>query len=327
MNVNIEDFERQVDAVQYKNEYYSVRDNGAVFRHSRPNKRLRKDDNQWTFGVTNDKGYKLISTEFVHRIVGYAFWGEPPTSQYVIDHIDTNRQNNRPENLRWLTRLENVLNNPITVKRIIFCCGSIEAFLNDPTILKNHENDDRNFSWLRTVTPEEARISFERITSWAKSDKIPSGGYLGEWIYNRSMPKQYVEEVPDFTNSLTPNAVQKVWKTPAEFPCCPQDNTSKPIATYYLNLQEGKIFSQSKYLTAIVSNFAVSHDGIALWVVCENSANNAMKPWLVAKVTHEKGLFVHSNVGSFVAKDGAEKRFILAQGLEWTRGVTFDDFI
>ena len=26
--------------------------------------------------------------------------GNPPTEQDVIDHIDTNRRNNRPENLR-----------------------------------------------------------------------------------------------------------------------------------------------------------------------------------------------------------------------------------
>ena len=47
-----------------------------------------------------------------------AFHGEPPTKEHVVDHIDTNKQNNRPENLRWVTRLENILLNPITAKRI-----------------------------------------------------------------------------------------------------------------------------------------------------------------------------------------------------------------
>lgn len=77
--------------------------------------------------------------------------------QHIVDHIDTNRQNNRPENLRWLTKLENILNNPITVKRIIFHCGSREAFLKDPSILENHMNEDLNFVWMKTVTPEEAK--------------------------------------------------------------------------------------------------------------------------------------------------------------------------
>lgn len=109
------DFKREVECV-YKDEHYSVRDNGAVLRHARKGKRLRKYDNQWTFGKPNNNGYMLIVSEVVHRIVAYAFLGEPPTAQHIVDHIDTNRQNNRPENLRWLTKLENILNNPITVK-------------------------------------------------------------------------------------------------------------------------------------------------------------------------------------------------------------------
>ena len=54
----------------------------------------------------------------VHQIVATAFHGSPEDQNMVIDHIDTNRCNNRPENLRWVTRLENVLNNPVTRKRI-----------------------------------------------------------------------------------------------------------------------------------------------------------------------------------------------------------------
>ena len=34
---------------EYKGELYSVRDNGAVRRHPREGKRLRKDDDVWTF--------------------------------------------------------------------------------------------------------------------------------------------------------------------------------------------------------------------------------------------------------------------------------------
>lgn len=126
MAANLNDFGREAECI-YKNERYSVRDNGAVLRHPRNNKPIRKYDNRWTFGKPNNNGYMLIASEVIHRIVAYAFLGEPPTIQHIVDHLDTNRQNNRPENLRWLTKLENILNNPITLKKIIFHRGSIEA--------------------------------------------------------------------------------------------------------------------------------------------------------------------------------------------------------
>jgi hypothetical protein len=59
------DFKREVECV-YKDEHYSVRDNGAVLRHARKDKRLRKYDNHWTFGKPNNKGYMLIGSEVVH---------------------------------------------------------------------------------------------------------------------------------------------------------------------------------------------------------------------------------------------------------------------
>ena len=37
----------------YNGELYSVRDNGAVLRHSRQGKRVRPNDNKWTFGKEN----------------------------------------------------------------------------------------------------------------------------------------------------------------------------------------------------------------------------------------------------------------------------------
>ena len=50
----IDDFKEIRDCV-YKDEKYTVRDNGAVFRHERVEKRKRKDDGIWTFGVKNEK--------------------------------------------------------------------------------------------------------------------------------------------------------------------------------------------------------------------------------------------------------------------------------
>jgi hypothetical protein len=108
------DFSREVDCT-FKGERYSVRDNGVLMRYPRIDGRPRPTDNHWTFGKLNSKnGYMFIASIRIHQIVATAFHGVPPTKEYIVDHIDTNKQNNRQENLRWLTRLENILLNPIT---------------------------------------------------------------------------------------------------------------------------------------------------------------------------------------------------------------------
>jgi hypothetical protein len=321
------DFKRGTEC-DYKDEHYSVRDNGAVLLHARKGKRLRKYDNHWTFGKPNNNGYMLIGSEVIHRIVAYAFIGEPPTSQHIVDHIDTNRQNNRPENLRWLTKLENALNNPITRKKIEFLCGSIETFLKDPSILRNYVKEDPNFEWMRTVTMEEAQISWQRLSNWAKKENDSTsskGGSLGEWIFKGNHNFSSLQEPSELFPSETPNAIQKKWRTPCEFPCCPQEFTDNPIESYAANLKIDVIFSRNKYSSSIISDFARSKDGNTLWAMCKSSEDNAVKPWSLAQVTYENNMFVHTNLGSFFEKIGAEKQFALAQGLEWTGGNSIDD--
>ncbi len=327
MNNLINEFKRVTECV-YKGEHYSVRDNGAVFRHARRNKPLRKKyDNQWTFGKPNNRtGYMEIASVRIHRIVATAFHGEPPTKEHVVDHIDTNKKNNRPENLRWVTRFENVLLNPITVKRIEIACGcSIEEFLAEPSKFRDRFQEP-TYKWMCSVSKEEAQVSKERLLSWAKSDKLPVGGSLGEWIYNRSLQENYVMEVPEFTTSLTSNAKQKNWKTPSKFPCCPLGSTNSPITTYAENLKVGKIFSENQYSKSNIVDFAINKDENTLWILNKSSDDNAIKPWSLAKVTFENNLYIHTNLGSFFEKIGVEKQFTMAQGIEWTGGDSIDDF-
>lgn len=230
----------------YKGERYSVRDNGAVLRYPLEGKRPRPTDNSWTFGKLNTKtGYLEIASVRIHRIVATAFHGEPPTKEHVVDHIDTNKQNNRPENLRWVTRLENILLNPITARRIELVCGSVEEFLANPSKFRD-KFQEPNYEWMCTVSIQEAQASKTRLLAWAESDKPLKGGTLGDWIYNRSLPKEKNENKPEIINSLTPNAVQKAqnWRTPSEFPCCPQEKYDNPITTYSKNLNVGNIFPE-----------------------------------------------------------------------------------
>ena len=200
--VSLDDY-KDVRSCLYKEREYLVRDNGCVFRKSNKNKKGVLDD-KWTFGRKDSRsGYMLIGSERVHRIVATAFHGEPSDKELVVDHIDTNRANNRPENLRWVTKLENALGNPITRAKIIFLCGSIEKFLEDPSILHMYSNLDKDISWMRTVTKEEACISRERLEEWAKRNSQSNesstltGKPLNDWIFQKSKDKKINFKQPD----------------------------------------------------------------------------------------------------------------------------------
>lgn len=334
--VNIDDYNEVKDCI-YKDEHYSVRDNGAVMRHPREGKQVRRDDNVWTFGKPNDRtGYMEIAGQRVHRIVAYAFHGVSPTNQHVVDHIDTNRRNNRPENLRWLTRLENVLNNPITRARIEKLCGSVEDFLENPSQLYGYEDRDPNFKWMRTVTKEEAKVSLERMRKWAKERPISRGGSLGEWVFQKqkssyvqttSLNYERIEpkEVAQVMQSLTPNAMQINWKTPSEFPCCPNEVSENPLEKYKQNLRADSIFCKNNYYTSLVMNSAISDEDNSLWVMTR-SAEETIKPWGLSRITFKNGVYYHESGGTFFKEDGALKYFTLAQGKEWTGGDVFDDY-
>lgn len=330
MSFSAKNFNQEVKCI-YKDEHYSVRDNGAVLRYPLDGKRQRPTDNNWTFGKLNNKtGYLEIASVRIHRIVATAFHGEAPTKEHVVDHIDTNKQNNRPDNLRWVTRLENILLNPITARRIEIICGSVEAFLTDPSKFRN-KFPDPNYDWMCAVSIEEAQASKERLLAWAKSDKPLQGGSLGEWIYNRSISSpltEYFEEELEFINSLTPNAVQKIrnWKTPSEFPCCPKKNINNSVAEYVANLNVGYVFSRNQYTSSIIERFAVSKDEDTLWIMCKSGEDNPIKPYSLAEITYQNDVFVHNSLGTFFEKDGAEKQFTLVQGLEWTGNDTIDDY-
>ena len=308
--IDIDDFTQEIDCI-YKDERYSVRDNGAIFRHPRDGKRPRKYDNFWTFGKANDKhGYMEIASVRVHIIVATAFHGQKPTKEYVVDHIDTNRRNNRADNLRWFTRLENALENPITRKRIIMRCGSIEAFLANQSLLRESDVTP-DFSWMRTVTDAEAQVSKERLLAWAESDKQASGGALGEWIYDRQPISQNdgqlsnVDEIemlqsdsingwgqiPPLANerpvepeqrkcnvmpSLTPGAVQAIYfynDKPNEYPCTPQEYSGDPLMAYAANLTENAVFwrNSNRDRGYVVVKYGFSEDRNSLYVMTKSA--------------------------------------------------------
>ncbi|MBR1373167.1 HNH endonuclease [bacterium] len=316
----------------YKDEKYSVRDNGAVMRHAREGKKIRHLDGEWTFGDKNSKnGYMYIGTARVHRIVAAAFLAAVPSPSHVIDHIDTNKCNNRPENLRWVTRLENALSNPITRKRIIARCGSIENFLANPACLR--EGDvDQNFDWMRTVSPDEAKISKDKLERWAKEDSMPTGqGQLGEWVYKGDKVATVVDseiEYEEVTKSLTPNVLQIDWRTPTEFPLCPATPNENPLQEYLDKLKEDVVFAKNQYGESRVLMAGFDNGRTCLFVATYASDSDAVKPYALAKIEYDRvaGVYYHESCGTFFEEDGVKKYFTIGIGQEWTDGNVFDDF-
>lgn len=203
----------------------------------------------------------------------------------------------------------------MTAKRIARVCGSVEAFLADPSKFR-YKFQEPNVKWMCTVSIQEAQISLERMLAWAKSDKRPSGGSLGKWIFYRdTLQNQHVEtipEVPDIIMSKTLNAAQRNWRVPSEFPCCPQENAEEPITAYSEKLKTGSVFCRNDVFSSLVSKSAISYDRQSLYVISESTeGKNALKPWALAKITYENGLFVHTSLHNFFTQEGVEKQYCL----------------
>ncbi|MBQ3689984.1 MAG: HNH endonuclease [Bacteroidales bacterium] len=302
-NMNLLDvFDREVQC-EYKGEVYSVRDNGAIMRHKKDGNKKRPKDEMWTFGNKDfSKGYMMFCKVAVHRIVAFAFLGEPPADDYVVDHIDTNRCNNRPENLRWVTKLENALNNEATLRKIIDCCGSVEAFIENPSILNQYINYHQKFDWMRTVTKEEAKNAYDNITNWAKDTRKAmyfDGGKFTDKVFEPLLPSKVI------TDSLTPNALQKNWHEQMEFPCCPN---KKSLQEYHKNILENHFFAQSENFVYKVINHRFDKEREVIHLIL--SSKNPKNSYIVAMVTlNTSKKFLHEVLKEYQSLELAENHF------------------
>jgi hypothetical protein len=314
--------------VTYREETYLVRDNGAVMRKNIPRRRARPLDNKWTFGRQSPSaGYMHIAGVQIHRIICTAFHGIPETEQHVVDHIDTNRKNNRPENLRWVTKLENILLNPITMRRIEILYGSLEAFFADPSnVLTTDSSAD--FDWMRAVSKEEADKAKQRLLEWSESGQVPSGGALGEWLYGTRERGDDEPEPREF-ESLTPTVIQVDWRVPTEFPCCPislEEGEEEAYKTYAKALKFGAVFAKNNLYSSLVVDAKYAEAGIAVLTRFEDAS---VKDWAVTHVSFSNAHLYHKSLGTFFELQGALKYFCKITGDAFDDeafGELFDDF-
>lgn len=352
----------EIRECDFKERHYSVRDNGAIYRHPKDSSRPSKLDSIWTFGTKDVRtGYMLWGGVRVHQIVATAFHGTPEDKNMVIDHIDTNRCNNHPENLRWITRLENVLNNSITRKRIALLLQThghtLSDFIENPAILRESATEP-NTKWMRTVSKDEAEKCKKNLYRWAEEDNLkePNGAEIGEWVYQdngdsfceswdsewyrheyksdyqRQMEaieqeNQHIyEEEYGLKDSLTSGAKQLNWKITSEFPLCPKEHSSTPLQDYLRNLKNREVFCSNGVYKSFVHKAEISDDGNTLAVITTSEHVKGGSGYVLSVITYENGFFIHENHHSFYEEIGAEKYLTLALGREWTGGDVMDDY-
>lgn len=363
VDVNAFSEEKECD---YKGEHYSVRDNGAVMRHAKAEERPRKLDNVWTFGRKDVSvgGYMYVGSHRVHIICATAFFGSHDSKKFVVDHIDTNRCNNRKENLRWLTRLENALNNPITRKRIErLCGGDIQKFIDNPSCLRTDERS-KDLEWMRTVTAEEAKNAKENLERWASKPIFTPYPNLPkvnmpcdkEWMYKK--PKQIIddgltpEERATQTREWHRNLVIKQYNKDSE-------DRERETMIEYVQAISPEVAGQVgwatpsefpycpetitddvlyRYADALKPNcvFAknMSYESkVSKVILIDNGKRLAVATYptqglkcAVAVVYVHEGKILHETYGTYFSSGGVEKALTELQGLEWTGGDVMDDF-
>ena len=103
-----------VDILNFDN--YQIFEDGRVWsKKMRKYLKPFKDSRGYLFVYIKDNNGKYYNKR-IHRLIAEAFIPNPDNKPY-IDHINTDKTDNRIKNLRWATMSENN-NNPITKKKI-----------------------------------------------------------------------------------------------------------------------------------------------------------------------------------------------------------------
>jgi len=323
--IDINDFEIEKECV-YQGEKYCVRDNGAVLRYPKDGARPRMLDNKWTFGKVGNHGYLYIASKGIHRIVATAFHGENLSKEYIVDHIDTNKQNNRPENLRWITKEENILNNPNTIDKLQYITGYSIEELKENNWEKLHEytSENQDTSWMRPTTKEEADNLHKRQEKWVdekpklneenqklqeqlmkicsiqeKHKKIKVG--MGEWVFE-PLKEKNIDIFKYYFPSVNTNAVQ-TYKTPTEFQCCPDESIEKSLDIYYKNLDKNKLFSQNQYYKSYVIKTDLDNTNNLILVKCLSLNNENAESYSLFEIKLEHNYYVHCYKKQFNSED------------------------
>lgn len=178
-------------------EKYQISNLGRVkslsFNKTGEKKLLKPHDNgngYLTVCLWKDNRYKH---KYIHRLVAEAFLPNPENKP-CIDHINTNRDDNRIENLRWCTYSENLM-NPITNKKSSETHREIYQGNNNPNYGNRGKSNTLSIPILQLdlfgniiklwygakETERENNFDASTITKCCKGKKLTHKGF--RWVY------------------------------------------------------------------------------------------------------------------------------------------------
>lgn len=123
---------------------------------------------------------------YIHRLVSEYFI-DNPNNLPQIDHINTDRTDNRVENLRWVTHKEN-MNNPLTIDKI----NKINKKSSKP-IIQFSKDGEFIRKWDSAMDAQrELGIKQGGISECCKEKRKTAGGYIWRYYYKGIWIKNHI---------------------------------------------------------------------------------------------------------------------------------------